>query len=114
MKILVVGATGALGRPVVQLLRAQGVAVRALNRHPDQAADLAALGAEVMAGDLADRASLERACAGADRVLACAHGMLGRGRRAWRACCVSPACRTTPFPSASSPAWTSSATSACA
>ena len=53
MKILVVGATGALGRPVVQLLRAKGLAVRALNRHPAQAADLAEIGAEVVAGDLA-------------------------------------------------------------
>jgi len=32
MKILAVGATGALGRPVVQLLRAKGLAVRALSR----------------------------------------------------------------------------------
>ena len=80
MKILVIGATGALGRPVVQLLRARGVAVRALCRHPEKAADLAALGAEVCAGDLVDSASLARACTGADRVLACAHGLLGRGR----------------------------------
>lgn len=79
MKILVVGATGALGRPLVQGLRAQGVAVRALCRHPEQAADLAALGAEVCAGDLTDSASLTRACTGVDRVMACAHGMLGRG-----------------------------------
>ncbi len=81
-RVLVVGATGALGRAVVQLLRARGVAVRALNRHPEQAADLAALGAEVVAGDLTDPASLQRACAGTQRVLAAAHGILGRGR--WR------------------------------
>lgn len=80
MKVLVVGATGALGRPVVQLLRAQAVPVRALCRHPEQAQDLAALGAEAVAGDLADAASLQRACTGVTRVLACAHGMLGRGR----------------------------------
>src|SRR4051812_26471031 len=79
-KVLVVGATGALGRPVVRLLRERGVAVRALNRHPAQANDLAALGAEVVAGDLADPHSLARACAGATRVLAAAHGLLGRGR----------------------------------
>lgn len=78
--VLVVGATGALGRPAVALLRQRGVAVRALCRHPEQAADLAALGAEVMAGDLTDTASLQRACRGATRVLACAHGLLGRGR----------------------------------
>ena len=79
MKILVVGATGALGRPLVQGLRAQGVAVRALCRRPEQAADLAGLGAEVCAGDLTDNASLARACTGIDRVMACAHGLLGRG-----------------------------------
>ena len=80
MKILVVGATGALGRPVVKALLAQGVAVRVVCRHPEHAVDLAALGAEVCAGDLADSASIARACLGIDRVLACAHGLLGRGR----------------------------------
>jgi uncharacterized protein YbjT (DUF2867 family) len=80
MHVLVVGATGALGRPAAQRLRAQGIGVRALSRHPEQATDLATLGAEVVQGDLTDRASLERACAGAQRVLACAHGLLGRGR----------------------------------
>jgi NADH dehydrogenase len=88
-KVLVVGATGALGRPVVQALLARGVAVRALNRHPDQAADLAARGAEVVAGDLTDAASLARACAGATRVLAAAHSILGRGR--WRSEAVDDA-----------------------
>lgn len=81
MKVLVVGATGTLGRPLVQQLRAQGIGVRALSRHPQRAADLAALGAEVVAGDLADPPSLAPACRGADRVMACAHGMLGRGRQ---------------------------------
>ena len=71
-RVLVVGATGALGRPTVQLLRERAVAVRALNRHPEQAADLAALGAEVVGGDLTDPASLVRACAGVTRVLAAA------------------------------------------
>jgi len=80
MKILVVGATGVLGRSVVRRLRAQACDVRAMTRTPESAADLAALGAEVVAGDLVDSASLARACAGADRVLAAAHGLLGRGR----------------------------------
>ena len=78
--VLVIGATGALGRPVVQRLRERGVAVRAACRHPDRAADLAALGAEVIAADLTDAASLARACSGVQRVLAAAHGLLGRGR----------------------------------
>jgi uncharacterized protein YbjT (DUF2867 family) len=87
--VLVVGATGALGRPAVKLLRDRGVAVRALSRHPAQAVDLAALGAEMVAGDLTDPTSLQRACRGATRVLACAHGMLGRGR--WRSQAVDDA-----------------------
>ena len=82
MKTLVVGATGALGRPAVRLLLERGVAVRALSRHPERAGDLAALGAETVAGDLADLGSLARACEGVDRVLASAHGLLGRGRHA--------------------------------
>ncbi|MDO9075169.1 MAG: SDR family oxidoreductase [Rubrivivax sp.] len=88
-RILVVGATGVLGRPAVKLLRERGVVVRALSRHPERAADLAALGAEVVAGDLTDTASLQRACQGATRVLACAHGLLGRGR--WRSEAVDDA-----------------------
>ena len=88
-KVLVVGATGALGRPVVRGLLERGVAVRALCRHPEQADDLAALGAEVVAGDLTDAASLARATTGVQRVLAAAHGILGRGR--WRSEAVDDA-----------------------
>lgn len=80
--VLVVGATGALGRPVVRRLLERGAAVRALCRHPQQAADLASLGAEVVAGDLTDTPTLQRACTGAVRVLAAAHSIMGRGR--WR------------------------------
>jgi len=81
-QVLVIGASGALGRPVVRRLRERGIAVRAACRRPDRAADLAAIGAEVVAADLTDAASLARACSGARRVLVAAHGMLGRGR--WR------------------------------
>ena len=82
MKILVIGATGALGRPTVRALIDRGAQVRAVCRHPEQAADLARQGAEVMAADLTDADSLARACAGVQRVLAAAHGITGRGR--WR------------------------------
>ena len=80
MKVLVVGATGVLGRTVIRRLVAMGVSVRALTRAPERAADLAQHGVEVLAGDLIDPKSLERACAGANRVLAAAHSLLGRGR----------------------------------
>ena len=89
MRVLVVGASGALGRPTIKALLARGIAVRGVCRHPEAAADLAAAGAEIVAGDLADRASIERALAGTTRVLAAAHGLLGRGR--WRSEAVDDA-----------------------
>src|SRR2546428_8757310 len=61
-KVLVTGATGFIGsRLVARLLREKGAAVRALARDPARAQGLAKLGAEVVIGDLADFASLERA-----------------------------------------------------
>jgi uncharacterized protein YbjT (DUF2867 family) len=88
-RVLVVGASGALGRPTIQALLMRGVAVRGLCRHPQAAADLAAAGAEIVAGDLTDRVSIERALSGATHVLAAAHGLLGRGR--WRSEAVDDA-----------------------
>lgn len=82
MKILVVGATGVLGRSVVRRLRDQGYAVRAMSRTPARADDLETLGAEIVAGDLVDAPSLARACQGVSHVLAAAHSLLGRGRYA--------------------------------
>ena len=66
-KILVTGATGAQGGSVARALLTDGnFAVRALSRNPDseKAAALRASGAEVVGGDLADRASIEAALAG--------------------------------------------------
>lgn len=65
-RILVTGATGAQGGALVPLLLQRGFSVRALTRNPDKPAGraLAALGAEVVAGDLDDEASLRRACEG--------------------------------------------------
>jgi len=64
--ILVTGATGAQGGALVPLLLKQGFAVRALTRNPEKPAGqaLKKSGCEVVAGDLDDEASLERACAG--------------------------------------------------
>ncbi len=65
--ILVTGATGAQGGGVVKQLFDRGsFVVRALTRRPTSpaAAALTALGAEVVAGDLADRPSLRRALDG--------------------------------------------------
>ncbi|HEU4700522.1 MAG TPA: NmrA/HSCARG family protein [Gemmatimonadales bacterium] len=72
--IAVVGATGAQGGGLARAIladrsagRAGGFAVRALTRHPEsaKARALAEAGAEVVAADLDDEASLARAFAGA-------------------------------------------------
>src|ERR1700737_3267828 len=78
--ILIVGATGVLGREAARQLLAAGHKVRAMARSPDKAEDLKQLGAELVQGDLIDPASLARACRGADAVLAAAHSLMGTGR----------------------------------
>lgn len=62
--ILVTGATGTVGRPLVEALLAAGHRVRALTRTPEKA-DLPPR-AEVVRGDLADAATLTGAFAGVD------------------------------------------------
>jgi len=66
MRILVIGATGRIGRHVVDALRDRSADVRALTRDPVRASfdD----GVEVVAGDLTVPASLERPLDGADGV----------------------------------------------
>ena len=81
MLVLVVGATGVLGRETVRSLRASGHRVRGMTRSMKRARDLESRGAEPVIGDLVDAASLERACAGVDAVFVAAHGMLGRGKQ---------------------------------
>ncbi|WP_144760911.1 NmrA family NAD(P)-binding protein [Curtobacterium sp. 9128] len=77
--IVVTGATGALGSATVRALLDRvpadqlGVSVR----DPEKAADLAALGVRVRAGDFADPASLAHAFDGADRVLLVSGSTLG-------------------------------------
>jgi uncharacterized protein YbjT (DUF2867 family) len=51
-----------------------------MTRNAKRASDLEARGVESILGDLTDAASLQRACAGVDRVFAAAHGALGRGK----------------------------------
>jgi len=67
--IAVVGATGAQGGGLVRAILADpdgGFSARAITRDPnsEKARELAALGAEVVAGDVDDQASLEQAFAG--------------------------------------------------
>jgi uncharacterized protein YbjT (DUF2867 family) len=75
--ILIVGAGGWLGRQVLAELCRAGVPARALLRggkaHP-KAADIAALGGEIVAGDLADEASLRRATEGVHTIISTVQG----------------------------------------
>lgn len=66
--VLVTGATGQQGGSVAYALLDKGHTVRALTRNPDAEAArrLAAAGAQIVAGDFSDPASVERAAQGAD------------------------------------------------
>ena len=64
--ILVTGATGRVGRLVVDELLHAGASVRALTRHPERAA--LPTGVDVVAGDFTDPASLDPALDGASAV----------------------------------------------
>lgn len=65
--VLIAGATGQQGGAIAHGLLAKGWKVRAMTRHPEspKAAELKRLGAEVVAADLDDAASIERAIKGA-------------------------------------------------
>src|SRR4051794_40397282 len=66
VRVLVTGATGHVGRIVVQQLVAAGVQVRAMTRSPERARFPD--GVEAVTGDLADPPALEPVLAGADRM----------------------------------------------
>jgi NAD(P)H dehydrogenase (quinone) len=72
MPLLITGATGQLGRLVVEQLLAAGVPagdIIATGRATDKIKDLADQGVQVRAVDFADPAAVRAAVAGADRVL---------------------------------------------
>ncbi len=79
--ILVVGSTGLVGREVCHILLQRGQPVRAMTRptsNRDVVDDLRRRGAEIVAGDLKDRASLDAACRGASAVVSTASITLSR------------------------------------
>ncbi|MFD8145834.1 SDR family oxidoreductase [Streptomyces sp. NPDC059708] len=80
MSIVVTGATGALGRLVVEelLARVPATELAVLVRSEEKAADLAARGIEVRVGDYDDPASLAGAFRAGDRVLLISGSEVGR------------------------------------
>lgn len=77
MTIAITGATGQLGRLVIEKLKARGAAgdIIALARDPAKAADL---GVSVRAGDYAQPAALKAALAGVDTLLLIASNEIGQ------------------------------------
>lgn len=67
-KIVVIGATGSLGKPVVQELIRASFSVRAVVRDPSKAKSLLPKEIEVIKGDLQEVDSLKRAFKGMDAV----------------------------------------------
>ncbi len=80
MKIGVTGASGQLGRLVIQRLLESCAAtdIVAIVRDPAKAADLAAAGVEIRVADYDDRASLDAAVVGLDRLLLVSSNEVGR------------------------------------
>ena len=82
MSVLVVGATGSLGTEICRRLADRKTPPRALVREtsdPARVEEQRELGAEIVVGDLRDRDSLDRACAGADVVLSTATSIIREG-----------------------------------
>jgi NADH dehydrogenase len=89
--ILIVGATGILGGMITQRLLGEGKDVRILVRHNSPAEQMAMQGmatspralidasAKPVYGDLKDRASLDRACAGVETVITTANSSMRGG-----------------------------------
>ncbi|TGG90904.1 MAG: NAD-dependent epimerase/dehydratase family protein [Aphanocapsa feldmannii 277cV] len=72
MQVLVVGATGTLGRQVARACLDRGMQVRCIVRSPRKAPFLTEWGAEVVRGDLLNGDSLDYALEGRSAVIDCA------------------------------------------
>ncbi len=70
--VFVTGATGLAGANVCRLLLERGDRVRALARAGADSAPLAALGAEVVVGDITDADAVRRGAEGSDAAIHCA------------------------------------------
>lgn len=67
--ILITGGTGFVGSHLIRQMRQEGLLVRAVVRNSAKAQALRDLGVEVVQGDVSDKASLEKAVQGVERVV---------------------------------------------
>ena len=77
LMILIAGGTGTLGLRVIGCLRARGLRVRVLTRHPGRARHLEGEHVELIAGDLSDPVAVGRAVAGTTTIISAAQGGFG-------------------------------------
>lgn len=80
-RVLVAGASGALGGRVARRLLQAGVPVRAVGRRADALEPLANAGAELVVGDLRDADTARRACANVAQVVTTMNNVMGTGDR---------------------------------
>jgi NAD(P)H dehydrogenase (quinone) len=92
-KIVITGASGALGRRTAELLAEQGAAERLIlvTRNPDALADLAAKGADVRRGDFDEPDGLPEAFTGGERMLLISASDLDRRTEQHRAAIAAAA-----------------------
>lgn len=67
-RILIIGGTGMLGKPVAERLKADGFTVCLLARNPEKAKKLLGDGFEIIKGDVDDATALRKALTGMDGV----------------------------------------------
>ena len=72
-KILVIGASGFIGKHVAQALLADGMPVRCLVRNPARAHDLATSGCEIVQGDISDAVAMQHALDGVQAAYIAVH-----------------------------------------
>ncbi len=78
--ILLVGATGRLGKAVALRLLDDGIPFRAACRNVTKAQWLVERGVDVLPMDVASGAGVKEAMSGASKVISCIHGLMGRSR----------------------------------
>lgn len=71
--ILVIGASGFVGKRLAQKLFAEGYNVRCLVRNPDKVQDLTTIGCEIIKGDITDLVSVQKAVQSMDAVYISVH-----------------------------------------
>jgi uncharacterized protein YbjT (DUF2867 family) len=79
--ILLVGATGRLGKAVAERLLQDTIPFRAACRKPAKAQWLVERGVEVLPLDVESGAGIAEAVAGTSKVISCIHGLRGRSSR---------------------------------